>query len=102
MPYLIDATDKDEAADLRERVRPEHLDYLVAQQGRLLAAGAKLDDSGKAASGSLYILDTDSRAEAEAFIAADPFSRAGLFGTVVIQRWRKGFFNFQRQPVSGS
>lgn len=101
MPYLIDAEDREGAAELRARVRPDHLAFLEARQGSLLAAGAKLSDDGASAHGSFYILDTDSRAEAEAFIAADPFTVAGLFGRTTVTRWRKGFFDFRRQPASG-
>ena len=102
MPYLIDADDAPDATALRQRVRPEHLNYLEAQQHLLLAAGAKLSDDGLTASGSLYIVDTDDRAVAEAFIAADPFRRSGVFGRVTVQRWRQGFFDRKRQPASGA
>jgi uncharacterized protein YciI len=98
MPYLIDATDKPDAAALRQTHRPDHLAYLEANLPKLLAAGAKLRDDGTTAWGSAYILDTEDRAAAEAFIAADPFSKAGLFATVAITRWRKGFFDFRRVP----
>ena len=98
MPYLIDATDKPDSQALRLKVRPEHLAFLERNLHRLIAAGAKLPDEGEAGWGSLYILDTEDRASAEAFIAEDPFSQAGLFGTVTITRWRKGFFDFKRVP----
>jgi uncharacterized protein YciI len=98
MPYLIDATDKPQSEELRVQVRPEHLAFLERNLPRLLAAGAKLRDEGDTGWGSVYILDTEDRAEAEAFIAEDPFSQAGLFGTVAITRWRKGFFDFKRPP----
>ena len=96
MPYMIDATDRPGAAELRTKIRPEHLKFLDASVGRLLACGAKLSDDGETALGSLYILDTDSRAEAKAFIDSDPFARNGVFGTITITRWRKGYFNFAK------
>jgi uncharacterized protein YciI len=95
MPFLIDATDKPNSGDLRTRTRPEHMEFLKASLPKLLAAGAKLSDDGATALGSAYIVDVDTRAEAEAFINADPFSKAGLFGTITITRWRKGFFDFK-------
>jgi uncharacterized protein YciI len=98
MPYLIDATDKPDAAALRQAHRPDHLAYLEASLANLIAAGAKLRDDGVTAWGSVYILAVETRAEAEAFIAADPFARAGLFEQVAITRWRKGFFDHQRVP----
>jgi uncharacterized protein YciI len=42
------------------------------------------------------LVDTESREEAEEFLRHDPFSIAGLFGTVTITRWRKAFFNRER------
>jgi uncharacterized protein YciI len=93
MPFVIDATDKPEAEALRASTRAEHLAYLEANVSRLLAAGAKLRDDGTTAWGSVYLLDTDERAEAEAFIAGDPFSTAGVFAEVAITRWRKAFFD---------
>ena len=98
MPYLIDATDKPDTQALRQAARPEHLGYLEANLPRLIAAGAKLRDDGVTAWGSVYILDVEERAAAEAFIAGDPFAKAGLFGQVAITRWRKGFFDFKRLP----
>ncbi len=98
MPFLIDATDKPNAKELRAKVRPEHLAFLDANVARLLAAGAKLSDDGETASGSTYILDTDDRKVAEDFIKSDPFTKAGLFGTTTITRWRKGYFDFKKAP----
>jgi uncharacterized protein len=98
MPYLIDATDKPESHALRAAHRPAHLRFLEDNVARLIAAGAKLADDGGAAWGSIYIVDTDDRAVAEAFIAADPYVAAGLFASVAITRWRKGFFDFHRVP----
>lgn len=93
MPFLIDATDRAGAAGLRQATRPRHLQYVGDNVGRLLAAGAKLDEAGVAA-GTFYIIDTEDRAEAEAFVAGDPYSLEGVFAETSVTRWRKGFFNF--------
>lgn len=91
MPYLVETFDKAGAHGLRLQVREEHLDYLAAHAEILLACGAKLSDDGATASGGIYLLDVDTREAAEEFIAADPFSRAGLFREVVVCRWRKAY-----------
>jgi hypothetical protein len=39
--------------------------------------------------GSLIILTVGSKAEAEAWAAADPYARAGLFQSVMIQEWKR-------------
>jgi uncharacterized protein YciI len=96
MPYAVLTTDKPNSGALRAKVRDEHLKYLDANLHRLLAAGAVIEDDGTGGKGGVYIVDTDDRKEAEAFIAGDPFSKAGLFEKVTVTRWRKAYFNKQR------
>jgi len=96
MPYLILLTDKPNQLELRTKTRAVHLDYLDANKHKIFAAGALIEDDGTGGSGSLYIVDTDDRAEAEAFLKGDPFHQVGLFGEVKITRWRKAFFDKQR------
>jgi uncharacterized protein len=93
MPYMIHAIDKPGSTALRQSTRPVHLQFLAANAARLLACGALLDEETGEGIGSLYIVDTEDRAEAEAFIAADPFSGAGLFGETRILRWRKAYLD---------
>jgi len=96
MPYAIITKDKPDSLALRNQVRPVHLDYLVANQDRLLAAGALIEDDGSGGSGGVILLDTEDQAEAEHFIAEDPFTKAGLFESIKVTRWRKAFYNFER------
>jgi uncharacterized protein YciI len=91
MPFIIETFDKPGHADVRTRVRDEHLKFLEAHKALLLACGAKLEDDGSSAGGGLYVVALESREEAEAFIAADPFSHAYLFERVTITRWRKAY-----------
>jgi uncharacterized protein YciI len=95
MPFLIETWDKPDHVHVRNSVRPAHVEYLISNQTKLLAAGAKLADDGETALGTLYLVDTDSRAEAERFAAEDPFTKAGLPGRLVVTRWRKAFFHFE-------
>ncbi len=91
MPYIIETWDKPHSQSIRAAVRPAHLEFLAANAAKLLACGAKLDEDGVDLGGGLYIVDIDDRSEAEAFIAADPFSKASLFERVAITRWRKAY-----------
>ncbi|GAB6387835.1 YciI family protein [Stutzerimonas marianensis] len=91
MPYLIETFDKPDHQQLRRDTRDEHLRFLEANKTRLLACGAKLADDGSDLGGGLYIVDHETRTEAERFIAEDPFSRVGLFERVTITRWRKAY-----------
>lgn len=96
MPYVIQTLDKPGASQLRSTTRPAHLEYLTACKDKLLAAGALIDDDGGGGHGGVLIIDTDDRAEAERFVAEDPFTKAGLFQKVTVTRWRKAFFDKQR------
>jgi len=96
MPYAIIAEDRPDGAAIRQERRPEHLDYLDANKHLLLAAGAQFADDGTTPIGSLLLVDTDDRAEAEAFAKGDPFAQAGLFQSTRIVAWRKAFFDKQR------
>lgn len=96
MPYMIKTTDKPDSLALRTATRAEHLLYLDRFTGQILAAGALLDDDGSGSHGGLIIFDVDDRASAEQFINGDPFTKAGLFQSIEISRWRKAYFNGQK------
>ena len=96
MPYAIITRDKPSSLEVRNRARAEHLEYLTRHQDKLLAAGAQTDDAGQGGYGGIIIVDTEDRAEAEAFIRDDPFTKAGLFAGIEVVRWRKAFFDKKR------
>ncbi|MCJ2050363.1 YciI family protein [Methylobacterium sp. J-070] len=93
MPFMIETFDRTGSLDIRKAHRAEHLAYLDQIRHRLLACGAKLNDDGSDAGGGLYLVDVDTRAEAEALIRADPFHKVGLFERVEIRRWRKAYLD---------
>ena len=93
MPFLIEAIDKPDSRDLRSQTRAEHLAYLDANLDRLILAGATWTDDDQTATGSVLVVDVDSRAEAEAFAENDPYARAGVFADVMISRYRVAFLD---------
>jgi uncharacterized protein YciI len=93
MPYIIETFYKPGHEQVRNDHRPSHLVFLEQQKKRLLACGAKLKDDGSDGGGAFYIVDVDTRAEAEAFIAADPYSRAEIIQTINLTRWRKAYID---------
>ncbi|MFC7340245.1 YciI family protein [Saccharopolyspora griseoalba] len=95
MAYFIETFDKQDSQELRQAHRREHLDYLEENKQLLLACGAKIDDDSGAATGGVYLLDVETRAEAETFIAKDPFTQEGLFAEIRISAWRKAFLDGQ-------
>lgn len=80
-------------AEMREKALQPHLDYLRSRKKILVLSGGTTSDDGKAFIGSLLIVNVGSRAEAQAFVDADPFTKAGMFAKVTITRMRKGQWN---------
>jgi hypothetical protein len=66
-----------------------HWAYELSIKDRILAAGSLRSDDGVTPIGSLLIVDAETRAEAEAIIAGDPATKAGLRGKITITRWNK-------------
>lgn len=95
MPYIIETWDKPNHQSLRQQVRDDHLRFLAEHAHLLLACGAKLDDEGKDLGGGLYVVDCQTRAEAQALIEADPFHAAGLFERFSVTQWRKAYVDGQ-------
>ena len=87
MPFVLICHDKPGALQIRIDNRAAHLAYIDAT-GVVTLAGPFLDDAGKP-TGSLVILDVPDMVAAEAWAAGDPYARSGLFGSVLVQAWRK-------------
>jgi uncharacterized protein YciI len=68
--------------------RPKHLEYLAAQGDKIKAGGPFQNEAGDMA-GSMSIIEVETRADAEAYAAGDPYAEAGLFQSVDIRAWRQ-------------
>lgn len=84
MIFMIRLLDKPQAADLRDRVRPEHKAYLAKAADRLAFGGPLVADDGKTMVGSLLAIDFDDREAAQAWLADEPFTRAGLYASTEV------------------
>jgi uncharacterized protein YciI len=102
MPYLIDTVIPAARLAERDAVRPDHLAYLEANVAVLLAAGAKLKEDGSVGEGSFYLVDVETRDEAERFIAGDPYAKVGLIASMTLTRVRTGFFDRARAKPAAS
>ena len=92
MLFVWLCTDKPGSLDLRMKSRPEHVAYLESLGNKLKAAGPFTDDAGSPI-GSMVIVEAADRAEATAMAKADPYAKAGLFGSVEIKAWKWGLKN---------
>jgi uncharacterized protein len=74
-------------AERRLEIRPEHKAYLAAVAERMAFAGPLLDEAG-AMTGSLLVIDFADRAAALAWLDAEPFTRAGVYGSRQVMAFR--------------
>ncbi|MDB5458775.1 MAG: hypothetical protein JWO72_516 [Caulobacteraceae bacterium] len=86
--FSIVCTDKPGALEQRVQHRPDHAAYLKTQGDILRLAGPLLDDAGQMY-GSLFVVEVDDKAAAQAFSARDPFVQRGVFGEVTISGFAK-------------
>jgi uncharacterized protein YciI len=84
MIHVFVLMDREDSADLRARVRPEHKACLARVADRIAFAGPLLADDGRTMIGSLLAIDFDDRAAAMAWLSDEPFTRAGLYGSVQV------------------
>lgn len=87
MLFALMCLDKPNALEVRMGAREAHLAYVRERIDQVKLAGPLLDDEGGMA-GSLLILDVADRAAAEAFNTADPYTLAGLWGSVEIRAFK--------------
>ena len=88
MLFAFHLIDRPNAGELRQRVRPEHKDYLATVADRLAFAGPLLADDGQTMVGSLLVIDFADRATALAWLSAEPFTRAGLYASSQVHVFR--------------
>lgn len=86
MLFALTCLDKPGALQTRLDTRAAHLEFLNGS-GKVVLAGPFIE--GGQPVGSLVVIEAAGMAEAQAFGAADPYAKAGLFETVTIREWRK-------------
>jgi uncharacterized protein YciI len=98
MLYAILAEDVEDSLGTRRQARSEHLARLAAlrDEARLVLAGPHpaidSDEPGPGGfSGSLIVAEFDSQEAAEAWAAADPYVKAGVYAKVTVKPFKKAF-----------
>jgi uncharacterized protein len=85
--FCVMCIDKPDSEALRLANREAHLQYVVSQD-YVEIGGPLVSDDGETMIGSLLLLHTQDRAQAEAFVENDPYHKAGLFARTEIHRWK--------------
>lgn len=88
MLFVIHCLDKPNQGELRAATRPAHLAYIAGFADKVVQGGPTLSDDGETMTGSLIVVDLESPEAAAEFSRNDPYTQAGLFESVTIQRWK--------------
>jgi uncharacterized protein YciI len=86
MLFVVNNIDKPGALALRMATREAHLAY-IKEPGVLRLGGPLLDGKGDMA-GSLMIIEMADLAAAKAWVAGDPYAKAGLFQSSDVRAWK--------------
>lgn len=87
MLFAIHAVDRTGALDTRLANYDAHKSFLSDTSGfgvKIVMSGPLVADNGTTMIGSLFLIEAPDRAAAEAFNAADPFFKAGIWERVTI------------------
>jgi len=85
--FALICFDKPACLPLRMANREAHLAYARESIASIKVAGPMLDDAGDMA-GSMFVIEAPDVETVRAFNAADPYTKAGLFGQVEVRQWR--------------
>jgi uncharacterized protein YciI len=85
--FVLECRDKEGSSGAREDHLGAHREYLRARSVQVRLAGPLLDDQEQPI-GSLVIVECESLDAARAFAASDPFSRAGVFQSVILREFQ--------------
>ncbi len=88
MLFVIIGHDAPDAREKRPQTRPAHLAYLepMSRAGKIFLAGPFTDGSG-----SLIVVEADSREEVWALVARDPYVTNGIFNRVEVKPFLQVF-----------
>lgn len=95
MIFAILLMDRPGTAELRLQIRPEHRAYLGKMADRIAFAGPLTSEDGQATLGSLLVMEFPSRADVDAWLADEPFTKAGVYEKPIIH----AFNNMWAQQV---
>ena len=93
MLFAVLLRDDPERLHLRKSHVDEHLAYVAAQDGRIIAGGALRPQPEDAPQGALWVVYADTKEAAQALVEGDPFFKLGLRQSIDIFHWSKGFWS---------
>ena len=85
--FVLLCVDHPGGLERRMSVREAHLAYVREKLEMMKVAGPILNDAGEMA-GSMFVIEAPDKAAVEAFNAADPYTKAGVFARVELHPWK--------------
>lgn len=85
--FVIYCIDRPDSEKLRADLRTPHIEYLEREVDKIALIGPTLSEAGQP-NGMVVILEVSERAEAEQFLANEPFVTGDLFVSTEIRPWR--------------
>ncbi len=89
--WAIYCWDKPAMGATRLALLPQQKAYVAGFGERVIGYGHFVSDDGRDTLGTSFFMQLDDRAAADAFVAAEPMAKAGLYQRVEIQRWSNSF-----------
>ena len=84
MQFIVKAYDGEGMLEKRMAVRSRHLEGMNKLGKHIICAGGLLDDAGKM-KGSVLVLEFDSRAELDDYLASEPYITEGVWEKVEVE-----------------
>lgn len=84
MQFIVKAYDGEGMLEKWMAVRPRHLEGMNKLGKHIICAGGLLDDAGKM-KGSVLVLEFDSRAELDDYLASEPYITEGVWEKVEVE-----------------
>ena len=89
--YALICFDRPDSAALRDRHRAAHQEFLKTNASTIVFGGPLKSTADGPSTGAIIVVDCATREEAEAFIASDPFQRAGVYESVAVRAFKQAF-----------
>ena len=96
MHWLIKCRSKPGTDALREATIDAHRNFLDGYPEVTWYSGPLFSDDNRNAIGSLRLIEFSDREAALAYINADPYTKAGIFQSIKVERWKPGLDMRQR------
>jgi uncharacterized protein YciI len=90
---MVTFEDEPTRLGLRATHGAKHSAYVRSVAGKILCSGSLRDTSEGRQTGAMWVIDANTREEAEAIFQGDPFFKEGLRANVRIWHWTKGVWD---------